>query len=439
MGKPIVAIVGRPNVGKSTFFNRISGQRISIEEDTPGVTRDRVYCDAEWLESKFTMIDTGGIDPHADDILLSQIRKQAEIAIDTADVIIFMVDGRATASNSDEEIAHMLRRSRKPVLLVANKIDNMVMPDTFYEYYSLGLGEPFPISTINSLNFGDLLDKLVSLFPEHLLDDYDEDVVRVAVIGKPNAGKSSLVNNILGEDRVIVSDIAGTTREAIDTPFTMEDKRYVLIDTAGIRRKSRVEESIEKYSVLRAMAAIERADVCLIVIDATEGVTEQDKRVAGMAHDAGKASVIVVNKWDLIEKDNHTFNEFTKTVRNELAYMTYAPILFVSALTGQRVVKIMETVDFVSNQHAMRVPTGTLNDVISQAILMNQPPSDKGKRLKIYYMTQAAVKPPRFIVFINDAELAHFSYMRYLENTIRSHFNFDGTPIRMEVREKSGK
>lgn len=439
MGKPIVAIVGRPNVGKSTFFNRISGQRISIEEDTPGVTRDRVYCDAEWLQSKFTMIDTGGIDPHTDDLLLNQIRKQAEIAVETADVIIFMVDGRATASTADEEIAHMLRRSRKPVLLVANKIDNMVMPDTYYEYYSLGLGEPFPISTINSLNFGDLLDKLVSLFPEHPLDDYDEDVVRVAVIGKPNAGKSSLVNNLLGEERVIVSEIAGTTREAIDTPFTMDDKRYVLIDTAGIRRKSKVEESVEKYSVLRAMAAIERSDVCLIVIDAVEGVTEQDKRVAGMAHEAGKASVIVVNKWDLIEKDNHTFNEFTKTVRNELAFMTYAPILFVSALTGQRVPKIMETVDFVSNQHAMRVPTGTLNDVISQAILMNQPPSDKGKRLKIYYMTQAAVKPPRFIVFINDAELAHFSYMRYLENTIRSHFNFDGTPIRMEVREKSSK
>lgn len=439
MGKPIVAVVGRPNVGKSTFFNRISGQRISIEEDTPGVTRDRVYCDAEWLESKFTMIDTGGIDPHTDDILLNQIRKQAEIAVETSDVIIFMVDGRATASNADEEIANMLRRSRKPVLLVANKIDNMVMPDTYYEYYSLGLGEPFPISAINSLNFGDLLDKLVSMFPENLMDDYDEDVVRVAVIGKPNAGKSSLVNNILGEERVIVSDIAGTTREAIDTPFTMGEKKYVLIDTAGIRRKSKVEENIEKYSVLRAMTAIERADVCLIVIDAVEGVTEQDKRVAGLAHEAGKGSIIVVNKWDLIEKDNHTFNEFTKTVRNELAFMTYAPILFVSALTGQRVTKVIEMVDFVSNQHAMRVPTGTLNDILSQAILMNQPPSDKGKRLKIYYMTQASVKPPRFIVFINDEELAHFSYMRYLENTIRKHFNFEGTPIKMEVRQKSGK
>lgn len=436
MGKPIVAVVGRPNVGKSTFFNKISGQRISIEEDTPGVTRDRVYCDAEWLESKFTMIDTGGIDPHTDDILLNQIRKQAEIAVETSDVIIFMVDGRATASNSDEEIANMLRRSRKPVLLVANKIDNMVMPDTYYEYYSLGLGEPFPISAINSLNFGDLLDKLVSMFPETLMDDYDEDVVRVAVIGKPNAGKSSLVNNILGEERVIVSEIAGTTREAIDTPFTMEDKKYVLIDTAGIRRKSKVEENIEKYSVLRAMTAIERSDVCLIVIDAVEGVTEQDKRVAGLAHEAGKASIIVVNKWDLIEKDNSTFNDFTKTVRNELAFMTYAPILFVSALTGQRVTKVIEMVDFVSNQHAMRVPTGTLNDILSQAILMNQPPSDKGKRLKIYYMTQASVKPPRFIVFINDEELAHFSYMRYLENTIRKHFNFEGTPIKMEVRQK---
>lgn len=436
MGKPIVAVVGRPNVGKSTFFNRISGQRISIEEDTPGVTRDRVYCDAEWLESKFTMIDTGGIDPHTDDILLNQIRKQAEIAVETSDVIIFMVDGRTTASNTDEEIANMLRRSRKPVLLVANKIDNMIMPDTYYEYYSLGLGEPFPISAINSLNFGDLLDKLVSMFPESLMDDYDEDVVRVAVIGKPNAGKSSLVNNILGEERVIVSEIAGTTREAIDTPFTMGDKKYVLIDTAGIRRKSKVEENIEKYSVLRAMTAIERADVCLIVIDAIEGVTEQDKRVAGLAHEAGKGSIIVVNKWDLIEKDNNTFNEFTKIVRNELAFMTYAPILFVSALTGQRVTKVIEMVDFVSNQHAMRVPTGTLNDILSQAILMNQPPSDKGKRLKIYYMTQASVKPPKFIVFINDEELAHFSYMRYLENTIRKHFNFEGTPIKMETRQK---
>ncbi len=439
MGKPIVAVVGRPNVGKSTFFNRISGQRVSIEEDTPGVTRDRVYCDAEWLESKFTMIDTGGIDPHTDDILLNQIRKQAEIAVETSDVIVFMVDGRATASTADEEIANMLRRSRKPVLLVANKIDNMIMPDTYYEYYSLGLGEPFPISAINSLNFGDLLDKLVSMFPENLMDDYDEDVVRVAVIGKPNAGKSSLVNNILGEERVIVSDIAGTTREAIDTPFSMGDKKYVLIDTAGIRRKSKVEENVEKYSVLRAMTAIERADVCLIVVDAVEGVTEQDKRVAGLAHEAGKAAIIVVNKWDLIEKDNHTFNEFSKTVRNELAFMTYAPILFVSALTGQRVTKIMETVDFVSNQHAMRVPTGTLNDILSQAILMNQPPSDKGKRLKIYYMTQASVKPPRFIVFINDEELAHFSYMRYLENTIRKHFNFEGTPIKLEIRQKSDK
>lgn len=439
MGKPIIAVVGRPNVGKSTLFNRISGHRISIEEDVPGVTRDRVYCDAEWLESKFTMIDTGGIDPHTDDILLTQIRKQAEIAVETSDVILFMVDGRANASTADEEIANMLRRSRKPVLLVANKIDNMIMPDTYYEYYSLGLGEPFPISAINSLNFGDLLDTLVSMFPEHLVDDYDEDVVRVAVIGKPNAGKSSLVNNILGEERVIVSDIAGTTREAIDTPFTMGENKYVLIDTAGIRRKSRVEENVERYSVLRAMTAIERSDVCLIVIDAIEGVTEQDKRVAGFAHEAGKASIIVVNKWDLIEKDNNTFNDFTKTVRNELAFMTYAPILFVSALTGQRVQKIMETVDFVSNQHAMRIPTGTLNDIISQAILMNQPPSDKGKRLKIYYMTQASVKPPRFIVFINDEELAHFSYMRYLENTIRKHFNFEGTPIKMEVRQKSGK
>lgn len=436
MGKPIVAVVGRPNVGKSTFFNKIAGKRISIVEDTPGVTRDRVYCDVEWLTNNFTMIDTGGIEPNSDDIILSQMRRQAEIAIETSDVILFMVDGRASLTAADEEIAMMLRKTKKPIILVANKIDNMVLPDYFYDFYTLGLGEPFPISSVNGLNFGDLLDKIVENFPEHTLDDYEEDVIRVAVIGKPNAGKSSLVNTILGEERVIVSSIAGTTREAIDTPFECEGQKYVFIDTAGIRRKSRVDDNVEKYSVFRAMTAIERSDVCLIVIDAELGVTEQDKKVAGLAHDAGRASIIVVNKWDLIEKDNKTYKEFEKTVRNELAYMQYAPIMFVSALTKQRVQKILETINYVANQHALRIQTGTLNDVISEAILMNQPPSDKGKRLKIYYMTQVAVKPPRFVTFINDKELAHFSYMRYLENNIRKNFNFEGTPIVMEVREK---
>jgi len=439
MGKPIVAIVGRPNVGKSTFFNKISGHRISIEEDFPGVTRDRIYCDAEWLTHKFTLVDTGGIDPHADDLLLSQIRKQAEIAIETADVIVFMVDGRQPVTLADEEIALMLRRTRKPILLMANKIDNMVLPDSYYEFYNLGLGEPFPVSSVNMMNFGDLLDEIVKMFPEHILDDYDEEVIRVAVIGKPNAGKSSIINRLLGEERVIVSDIAGTTREAIDTPFEADGQKYVLIDTAGLRRKSRIEENVEKYSVIRAMTAIERSDVCLIVVDAAEGITEQDKRVAGYAHEGGKACIIVVNKWDLIDKDNHTFAEYTKTVRNELAYMQYAPVLFISALTGQRTNKVLEMVNYVANQAALRIPTGTLNDVLNQAILMNQPPSDKGKRLKIYYMTQVSVKPPCFVVFVNDEELAHFSYMRYLENTIRKHFNFEGTPIVFEVRQKSSK
>lgn len=436
MGKPIVAVVGRPNVGKSTFFNKIAGRRISIVEDTPGVTRDRVYCDAEWLTHQFTMIDTGGIEPDSDDVILSQMRRQAEVAIETSDVILFMIDGRAPITTADEEIAMMLRRANKPILLVANKIDNMELPDTYYDFYSLGLGEPFPISSVNGLNLGDLLDEIVAKFPEHALDDYDEDVTRVAVIGKPNAGKSSLVNCILGEERVIVSNIAGTTREAIDTPFELEGQQYVFIDTAGIRRKSRVDENVERYSVLRALTAIERSDVCLIVIDAEHGVTEQDKKVAGFAHEAGRASIIVVNKWDLIEKDNRTYKEFETTVRNELSFMKYAPIMFVSALTRQRVRKILENVDYVANQHAMRVATGTLNDVISEAILMNQPPSDKGKRLKIYYMTQVGVKPPRFVTFINDRELAHFSYMRYLENNIRKNFNFEGTPIIMETREK---
>ncbi len=436
MRKPVVAVVGRPNVGKSTFFNRISGKRISIVEDTPGVTRDRIYCDVEWLDYRFTLIDTGGIEPDSNDVILSQMREQALVAIDSADVILFMVDGRADMTTADMEIAQMLRISKRPVIVVANKIDTARLPDSYYEFYSLGLGEPVPISSVNALNLGDLLDRVVEHFADIKVELEEDDAVKVAVIGKPNAGKSSLINNLLGEQRVIVSEIAGTTREAIDTPFEYEGNNYVLIDTAGIRRKSRVSQDIEKYSVLRALTAIERADVCVLMIDATEGVTEQDKKVAGYAHEAGKATIILVNKWDLIEKDNKTYDRYTQTVRNALAFMSYAPIEFVSVKTGKRLERVIKMIDYVNNQSALRIPTGTLNDVISEAILMHQPPSDKGKRLKIYYMTQVAVKPPRFVLFINDDELAHFSYMRFIENNLRKNFNFDGTPIIIETREK---
>jgi GTP-binding protein len=436
MAKPIVAVVGRPNVGKSTFFNRIAGKRISIVEDKPGVTRDRIYADVEWLNHKFTLIDTGGIEPDSKDIIISQMKTQAQIAIDTANVIVFMVDGKEGITTADEEIANMLRRTNKPIVFVVNKIDTNKLPDTFYDFYSLGLGEPIPISSVNALNLGDLLDIIVSKFPEDIDDQYEEDVIKVAVIGKPNVGKSSLINTILGEERVIVSDIAGTTRDAIDTPFEYQDDKYIFIDTAGIRRKSKVYENIEKYSVLRAFTAIERSDVCLLVIDATIGVTEQDKKIAGYAHEAGKATIIVINKWDLIDKNDYTFNEYTKKVRNQLSFMLYAPIIFVSAKTKQRVSKILEYVKYVSNQHSMRISTGSLNDIISEAVLLNQPPSDKGKRLKIYYGTQVAVKPPKFVLFINDKELAHFSYIRYIENQIRQSFKFEGTPIIIECKEK---
>jgi len=436
MGKPIVAVVGRPNVGKSTFFNKIAGKRISIVEDKPGVTRDRIYADAEWLNNKFTLIDTGGIEPDSKDIIISQMKRQAEIAIDTAHVIVFMVDGRDGITTADEEIASMLRRSKKPIVLVVNKVDSNKLPDSFYDFYNLGIGEPIPISSVNGLNLGDLLDEIVAKFPEDIGTDYDEDVIKVAVIGKPNVGKSSIINTILGEERVIVSDIAGTTRDAIDTPFEFNDDKYVFIDTAGIRRKSRVYENVEKYSVLRALTAIERSDVCLIMIDASEGVTEQDKKIAGYAHEAGKASIIVVNKWDLIEKDNYTYNEYEKDIRNQLSFMKYAPILFISAKTKQRVNKVLEYIKYVSNQHSMRISTGALNDLISEAILLNQPPSDKGKRLKIYYGTQVSVKPPKFVLFVNDIELAHFSYIRYLENQIRQNYNFEGTPIVMDCKAK---
>lgn len=439
MSKPIVAVVGRPNVGKSTFFNKIAGKRISIVEDKPGVTRDRIYADVEWLNNKFTLIDTGGIEPDNKDIILSQMKRQAEIAMDTADVIVFMLDGKAGLTTTDEEIAGMLRRTKKPIVLVVNKVDSNKLSEHFYDFYTLGLGEPIPISSVNGLNLGDLLDEIVEKFPEDIDTDYDEDVTKVAVIGKPNVGKSSLINTLLGEDRVIVSDIAGTTRDAIDTPFEFNDDKYVFIDTAGIRRKSRVYENVEKYSVIRSLTAIERSDVCLILIDANEGVTEQDKRIAGYAHEAGRASIIIVNKWDLIEKNNNTYSEYTKNVRNQLAFMKYAPILFISSKTRQRVHKVLEFVKYVANQHSMRISTGALNDLISEAVLLNQPPSDKGKRLKIYYGTQVSVKPPRFVLFVNDVELAHFSYIRYIENQIRQNYNYEGTPIILESREKKRK
>ena len=436
MGKPVVAVVGKPNVGKSTFFNKIAGKRISIVEDKPGVTRDRIYVDVEWLGNHFTMIDTGGIEPNSKDVILSQMRDQAEVAIDTADVIIFMIDGKESYTTADEEIAQMLRRSKKPILLVVNKVDTAKVPNHFYDYYDLGIGEPIAISSANLLNFGDLLDEVVALFPDKVMNDYDEDVIKVALIGKPNAGKSSLINTILGENRVIVSEVAGTTRDAIDTPFKVNDQDFVLIDTAGIRRKKKVSETIEKYSILRALTAIERSDVCLLVIDASEGVTDQDKKIAGLAHEAGRGVLILVNKWDLVEKDGKTMKRFTETIRQELAFMPYASILFVSAITKQRVNLILERAAYISDQASMRVQTGLLNDIINEAIILNQPPSDKGKRLKIYYMTQVGVKPPTFVLFVNDKELAHFSYMRYLENVIRKNFKFEGTPMHIQVREK---
>ncbi len=439
MRKPVVAVVGRPNVGKSTFFNKIAGERISIVEDTPGVTRDRIYVDCEWLNYKFTLIDTGGIEPHNGDIIMTKMREQAQIAIDTADVIIFMLDGKTSYTSGDEEIALMLMKSKKPVILTLNKIDHFKMPDHFYDYYNLGLGEPIMISSVNGLNLGDLLDEVVKNFPDNLDNDYDEDVIKIAVIGKPNAGKSSIINAILGEQRVIVSEIAGTTRDAIDTPFTYQGDNYVLIDTAGLRRKSRIDDNIEKYSMIRTLAAIDRSDVCLMIIDAESGVTEQDKRVAGYAHEAGKAVIIVVNKWDLLSKDNHTYNEYEKVIREELAYLSYAPVMFVSAVTKQRLFKMIEESKFVASEAAKRIPTGTINDVLNEAIMLNQPPTDKGKRLKIYYMTQASVKPPTFVIFVNDKELAHFSYIRYIENHLRRNFDFKGTPIRFIIREKKEK
>jgi GTP-binding protein len=437
MAKPIVAIVGRPNVGKSTLFNKIAGKRISIVEDEPGVTRDRIYTEVEWLNHYFTLIDTGGIEPASLETIPAQMKIQAEVAIHTADVIVFIADGKEGLTSTDRDVAAMLRKAKKPVLIAVNKVDTSKQSDHYYDFFELGMGEPVEISAALGLGIGDLLDEIVKHFPEERDNKEDDDAIKVAIIGKPNVGKSSIINRILGEERVIVSDIAGTTRDAVDTPFVDGEDKYILIDTAGIRRKSKVLDSIEKYSVLRSITAVERADVCLLVLDAAEGVTEQDKRIAGFSHENGKAMIIVVNKWDRIEKDTHTMNQFTKEIRNELAYLDYAPILFVSALSGQRMNKLLELIKYVSNQHALRIPTGSLNDIIGEAILLNQPPSDKGKKLKIYYANQVSVKPPTFVFFVNVAELMHFSYQRYLENRIRESYGFEGTPLRFILREKT--
>ena len=438
MSKPIIAIVGRPNVGKSMLFNKIIGRRLSIVEDTPGVTRDRIYGESDWQGRKFTLIDTGGIEPRTDNQILAFMRSQAQIAIDNATVIVFLCDIKTGMTASDQEVASMLQRCGKPVVLAVNKVDQGQSPD-IYEFYNLGLGDPIAVSAVHGHGTGDLLDACVQYFPPEDEEEEEDDAIKVAVIGKPNAGKSSLVNKILGEERVIVSNVAGTTRDAIDSRFTNSKGSFVFIDTAGMRKKSKIEEDIEKYSVLRATMAIDRADVCLIMIDATEGVTEQDTKVAGMAHEAGKASIIVVNKWDLVEKDDKTMARMTEDIRRDLAYMTYAPILLISAKTGQRVDKLFDMIDYVSNQATFRVTTGMLNTVLADAQTRVQPPTDKGRRLKIYYMTQVGVKPPHFVVFCNDRRLFHFSYQRYLENCIRSTFGLEGTPIILSIREKGDK
>ena len=439
MGRPIVTIVGRPNVGKSTLFNRIAGKRISITEDTPGVTRDRIYAECEWLDNHFTLIDTGGIEPNTTDTIFAQMRIQAEIAIEMADLVLFMVDGKEGVTANDTEVAQMLRKANKEIILVVNKMDRFVNEDNIYEFYNLGLGEPIAVSSSEALGIGDLLDEIIAKFDETMNTEEEDDSIKIAVIGKPNAGKSSIINRIIGEDRVIVSNIPGTTRDAIDTKFEREGRKYTLIDTAGIRKKSKVLESVEKYSVLRAFTAVERADICILVIDADKGVTEQDIRIAGYSHDNNKGMIIVINKWDLIEKDNKTFKEFTDDIRQKLAYATYAPIITVSALTGQRVNKILDMVDEVYSFRNLRVSTGVLNDIITEAVLMNQPATVKGKRLKIYYGTQVAVNPPKYLIFVNDKEIVHFSYERYLENKIRESFEYKGTPIIIEFRNRSEK
>ena len=437
MSKPIVAIVGRPNVGKSTLFNALAGETISIVKDTPGVTRDRIYADATWLNYSFTLIDTGGIEPESKDVILAQMRDQAQIAIDTADVIIFITDVLQGLVDADSKVADMLRRSGKPVLLVVNKVDSFAkfMPDV-YEFYNLGIGDPIPISASSKLGMGDMLDEVVKNFPEYNKDEAEDERPKVAIIGKPNVGKSSLINKLAQEDRVIVSDIAGTTRDAIDTDIRYNGKEYVFIDTAGLRRKNKIKEEIERYSIIRAVTAVERADVCIIVIDATEGVTEQDAKIAGIAHERGKGIIIAVNKWDAIEKDDKTIYRHTEKIRQILSFMPYAEILFISAKSGQRLNKLFDMIDLVIENNSMRVATGVLNEIVAEAVAMQQPPSDKGKRLKIYYTTQVAVKPPTFVIFVNDKELMHFSYTRYLENRIRDTFGFRGTALKFIIRER---
>ena len=440
MSRPVVAIVGRPNVGKSTLFNALAGERISIVKDTPGVTRDRIYADVSWLDYNFTMIDTGGIEPESGDVILSQMREQAQIAIDTADVIIFITDVKQGLVDSDSKVADMLRRSHKPVVLVVNKVDSFekYMTDV-YEFYNLGIGDPHPISAASMLGLGDMLDEVVKHFPDSSKQDDEDDRPRVAIVGKPNVGKSSLINKLAREDRVIVSDIAGTTRDAIDTAIKYDGKEYIFIDTAGLRRKNKIKEDIERYSIIRAVSAVERADVVIVVIDATEGVTEQDAKIAGIAHERGKGVIIAVNKWDAIEKNDKTIYKHTNRIREVLAYMPYAELVFISAKTGLRISRMFETIDAVIENQTLRIQTGVLNEILSEAVAMQQPPSDKGKRLKIYYMTQVAVKPPTFVIFVNDKELMHFSYTRYLENKIRDAFGFAGTSLKFIIRERGEK
>ena len=440
MGKAILAIVGRPNVGKSTLFNTLAGEKISIVEDHPGVTRDRIYADVTWLNHSFSMIDTGGIEMDSKDKMLKHMREQADSAIDTADVILFLVDVRQGLVDADFKVADMLRKSGKPVILVVNKVDNFekYMPDV-YEFYNLGIGDPHPISAASKLGIGDMLDAVMELFDLEKIEEEEDDRPKIAIVGKPNAGKSSLINNLLGENRVIVSDVAGTTRDAIDTEIVYNGTEYVFIDTAGLRRKSKIKENIERYSIIRTVAAIERSDVVILMIDATEGVSEQDAKIAGIAHDRGRGLIIAVNKWDAIEKDNHTVKEYTKKVRDILSFVPYAEIIFISALTGQRTKKIFDLLETVIENHAMRIQTGVLNEILMEAVALQQPPSDKGKRLKLFYMTQVSTKPPTFVLFVNKKELMHFSYQRYIENRIRDTFGFMGTPIRIFIRERKEK
>ena len=437
MSKPIVAIVGRPNVGKSTLFNALAGEMISIVKDTPGVTRDRIYADVSWLDRDFTIIDTGGIEPDSQDIILSQMREQAQIAIDSADVIIFITDVRQGLTDADSQVADMLRKSRRPVVLAVNKVDNYKSQQMdVYEFYNLGIGEPFPISAEGKQGIGDLLDAVVSHFPEHSGEEEDSEIPKIAIVGKPNVGKSSIINKLLGENRVIVSDIPGTTRDAVDTTITRNGKDYIFIDTAGLRRKSKITEDNERYSIIRTASAVERCDVAVLMIDAAEGITEQDAKIAGIAHDRGKGLIIAVNKWDLVEKDNSTMKTYTEKIRSVLSFAPYAEMLYISAKTGQRLNKLFDAVDQVLESQSLRVPTGVLNEILTEAVAMQQPPSDKGRRLKIFYMTQVSIKPPTFVIFVNDRKLMHFSYQRYLENRIRDSFGFQGTAIHFIIRER---